>query len=221
MEDLRRQLLHERALPGLHASLLRHIERVPRNASVLDVGCGTGAWIERLFDTGFKRIHGIDIDLSAFGSSHATTSIANLAENDLGLGDEKYGFVSAIEVIEHIENIGLFFSHIQRHLAQEGLLLLTSPNIQSLHCRLRFLLSGKLQQFDEKADPTHISPMLFVSLKRMLARHDLEIAENWSFPEDGSSIGSRPAVRRVTRFLSAVLPNPFPGDIICLLIGKR
>jgi 2-polyprenyl-3-methyl-5-hydroxy-6-metoxy-1,4-benzoquinol methylase len=176
--------------------------------------------MERLFNVGFRKIHGIDIDLSALGSSHATASTANLDEHELGLGHERYGLISAIEVIEHMENPGRFFSHMQTHLAKDGLLLLTSPNVQSLRCRLRFLLSGKLQQFDEKADPTHISPMLFASLERILAKHNLEIAERWSFPEDGSSTISRPAVRRVSRLLSAVLPNQFPGDIICLLIRK-
>jgi hypothetical protein len=101
-----------------------------------------------------------------------------------------------------------------------GVFLLTTPNIHSLHSRLRFLLKGELQFFDEKADRTHIKPFVLTGLRRMLARHGLRIRESWSFPEHGGSIASRKSLRLVCRMLGWVVPNPMPGDILCLLIER-
>jgi len=212
--------LHERALSGLHSALISRIAHVSRDARVLDTGCGTGAWLERLAEAGFRHLHGIDRDLSEFGCGRATASHGNLDDVDLGLEARKFDLITAIEVLEHLENPGRLFAHLQRHLAENGTVLLTTPNVQSLQCRLRFALTGKLQQFDEKADPTHLLPWPMISLERMFKRYGFQADAIWTFPERCGSTCSRPAIRRLARLLSFALPNDLAGDILCVLVRR-
>jgi len=214
------QQLQEKTLPGLHEALVRHLLSLDRDGAVLDVGCGTGAWLQRLAGNGFKNLYGIDADLSQFGIAGAQVFQMDLDTDELPLAGRPFHLITAIEVIEHIENTGRLFRLVESHLKDDGVFLLTTPNIHSLHSRLRFLLRGELQFFDEKADRTHIKPFVFTGLRRMLAKHGLRIRQWWSYPEQGGSIASRPSLRLVCRLLGCIVHNPMPGDILCLLIER-
>ena len=211
--------LVERTLGGLHGALIRHLPELPRDAAILDVGCGTGAWLHRLGGMGFTNLHGIDVDTEAFATDRATLTFANLDYDDLGLGDRKFDLITAIELIEHLENPGRLFYHVARHLADDGLFLITTPNIHSALCRMRFFLTGALKQFDAKGDPTHIYPVLLTALNRILPRHGLRIAAQWCYPE-GESITSRLSTRLLAKIARMFVPDPHPGDVLCLSIRK-
>ena len=135
--------------------------------------------MNRLSKIGFKQLHGIDLEIQQFGAEKATCSQANLDYDDLGLGERKFGLITSIELIEHLENPGRIFSHVAKYLDDDGYFLLTTPNIHSVSCRLKFLTTGKLASFDEKGDPTHIYPVLLNCLNRVLPRYDLKIVTQW------------------------------------------
>lgn len=213
------ELLVERTLGGLHGTLVNRLPKLDRVAPILDIGCGTGAWLHRLGGMGFTNLHGIDLDTAAFATDRATATFANLDYDDLGLDGRKFDLITAIELIEHLENPGRLFHHVARHLADDGLFLVTTPNIHSALCRMRFFLTGNLKQFDAKGDPTHIYPVLLTALERVLPRHGLTIAEQWHFPE-GASVSSRLSTRLLARAARLIVPDPHPGDILCLAIRK-
>ena len=53
--------LGERANSGLHESLLGRLPgALKKDDPILDVGCGTGAWLARLHAEGFTDLTGID-----------------------------------------------------------------------------------------------------------------------------------------------------------------
>jgi 2-polyprenyl-3-methyl-5-hydroxy-6-metoxy-1,4-benzoquinol methylase len=215
---LENQLL-ERTVPGLHQALIQAIPQLSYNTPILDIGCGTGAWLQRLAEQGFSNLHGIDQDLAQFQTSKATCSQANLDYDDLGLGKQEFGLITAIEVIEHLENPGRLFYHVSKHLAPDGYLLITTPNIHSVGCRLRFLVTGNLKSFDTKGDPTHIYPVLLTALNRVLPRYSLKLVQKWGYPSKGSLI-SRPSTKFLANLLEFIFPNSDPGDTLCLLIQK-
>ena len=211
--------LTERTLGGLHQALLNHLPAIAKDAAVLDVGCGTGAWLHRLGGLGFINLHGIDLDISHFATNRASATQANLDYDDIGLGLRKFELITAIELIEHLENPGRLFYHISRHLTDRGTFLITTPNIHSLVARLRFFLTGNLKQFDSKGDPTHIYPVLLTSLERVLPRHGLKIADLWYFPE-GASVTSRFSTRLAASMAKLVVADPHPGDLLCVEIKR-
>lgn len=211
--------LVERTVAGLHEALVQSIPQLSYDIPVLDIGCGTGAWLERLATMGFSQLYGVERDIKQFRTDKATCSQANLDFDDLGLGDKKFGLITAIEVIEHLENPGRLFYQVSRHLDKQGYFLLTSPNIHSVSCRFKFFITGKLASFDEKGDPTHIYPVLLDCLNRILPRYSLEIVRTWGYPAKGSII-YRPATNIISSLLELFLPHEYPGDTLCLLIRK-
>lgn len=210
--------LDERTLAGLHDSLEREIAGLSRATCVLDLGCGSGAWLARLSSLGFQRCWGVDagpppkVDRLNF-------SQANLDHEQPQLAQEKFGLITLIEVIEHLENPGAVLSLISRHLAEDGLVLITSPNIHGLRCRLKFLLTGLLASFDEKGDPTHIAPLFLPAFEKVCARYGLTVERCWTYPARRSIIFGAP-IRLVARLLRLFLADPLPGDTLCLALGR-
>lgn len=212
--------LEERTVEGLHEALIQSLPNISHDTPILDIGSGTGAWLERLANKGFCCLYGIDQDVAQFQTNKATCLPANLDYDDLGLDDKKFGLITAIEVIEHLENPGRLFYHVAKYLTPDGYLLVTTPNIHSVGCRLRFLLTGNLKSFDSKGDQTHIYPVLLTALNRILPRYSLKIVKKWGYPSKGSLI-SRKSTQMLVNLAELFFPNPDPGDTLCLLIQKN
>lgn len=206
---------------GLHASLAEKISsHFDKHASILDIGAGAGAWLERLGMAGFENLYAIDKDPHRFQATKGQFITANLDYEDSILDGKAFHLITSIEVIEHLENPGRLFYHASKLLAPEGYFLLTTPNLHSVLCRLRLLLTGNLRQFDAKGEPTHIYPVFLTPLQRLLAMHGLEIFETWTFPAT-TSVTSRPALKLLSVLSSLFLKDDLPGDILCLLIRRQ
>jgi len=219
-ENYSQSLLVERTIPGLHEFLMNLIpESITYNTPIVDIGCGTGAWLERLANAGFKNLYGIDNDIEQLQTKKATCWQANIDSDDLGFGNKKFCLITSIEVIEHLENPGRFFQHLSGLLAPEGYLIITTPNLNSVLCRLRLLLTGNLRSFDQKGEPTHIYPVFMTPLNRILQNYNFEIVYKCTYPLKGS-ITSRPSLKWMSSILSLVIKDELPGDILCLLIQK-
>lgn len=212
--------LAERSVAGLHAALLHRLPPPAAVRSVLDVGCGSGAWLARLQAAGYHGLLGVDQDIAQFGAPGLACLAADLDEDALPVQPGSVDLMTAIELIEHLHNPGRLFVHAARALSPQGRLLLTTPNVESVLARLRFLLSGKLKQFDDKGDPTHVAPVFRACLVRVAARHGLHIVDRWGYPEDGSSPTSRPALRAAARVAALVLPRSTEGDVACYWLAR-
>ena len=202
-------MLTERAVGGLHDALAIEIDLLPRSVPIIDLGCGTGAWIERLRMMGFGDVTGVDADPPS-GFIRADL------DEPLRL-DRKFGLVTAIEVIEHLGSPGQLLRTAAHLLDPEGVLLITTPNIHALRARTRFMLTGRLPSFDHKGDPTHVSPISIVGLERLAARHGLFMARSWTYPTRGTRIYGG-MTRLIAAFAGTVAPDPLPGDNLCVML---
>ena len=140
------------------------------------------------------------------------------AMNEWPLPARSYELITAIEVIEHLSNIGHFMAQTKRLLAQDGYLLLTTPNILSLAARMRLLIHADMKQFGKVGDETHLFPVVLGTFPRLLARHGLQMVDHWGFPADGRTLTSRGAANLIMSALRSFLPEPVPGDVLCMLV---
>ena len=209
-------------LPELHSQLAEVVRGLglAHDAPILDLGCGTGAWLDRLGRLGFSNLTGIDADTSHFATDAAYCLKYDLESGVPSLPRAPFQLITAIELIEHVANTGLFVHSIASALASGGRVLLATPNVHALAARLRFAISGKLPHFDEKAEPNHVSPIELTAFARVLQREGLEIVRVWSLPDRGAGKVFRPAIRMVTTVARLLLPDPLPGQELCLLVRK-
>ena len=212
----------ERANTGLHSGVLAKVDSLHLlpHARILDLGCGSGEMLRNLAARGYTCLFGLDIS-PPLGSSAIRYLEGDMDACATGFENGSTDLILAVEVLEHVENMGVLLKEVARILKPGGWLLATTPNVMSLESRLRFLLLGKLKQFDEIGDPTHVYPIFPHPFGKVLHRHGLEVAQRWSFPEDGSSPTSRPSLRAAAGLLAALGLRGVPrGDNLCLLIRK-
>lgn len=213
--------LSERANNGLHAHVISHVlKAVPdRDGVILDVGCGTGALLAQLRDRGYRQLTGLDIspprDVAGIGF-HSVDLDGPL----LPIADQSVDLALAVEVIEHMENPGALLGEIRRTLRPSGHFLLTTPNVHSVEARLRLLLLGKLKQFDQLGDPTHLYPVFRFPFARLIKRYGFVIDEAWGYPLDGSSPTSRRGLSVLAGLARLIGVKGSPdGDQLCMLLS--
>lgn len=64
-------MLTERTIGGLHDFLARFPPPLAPDARILDIGGGTGAWLERFRALGFSRLEGVDASADGFNAQGA------------------------------------------------------------------------------------------------------------------------------------------------------
>jgi SAM-dependent methyltransferase len=119
-----------------------------RPLRVLDVGCGSGYFLEGLGKTYRERgwpidgnLLGIDIDLSSYGAADVPARVVDI-NSTLPLPDSSYDLILAIEVFEHSRAPYLLMQDVARVLAPGGTLIISVPDVMHALSRLSFLFTG-------------------------------------------------------------------------------
>lgn len=124
-----------------------------KEGNVLEVGCGMGdllAWFPSAYQT-----YGVDINLWALFLARKNVPRAQflrlLAENLDVFPESCFQIVIAKHIVEHLQDPFTVVCQISRLLKPGGLLLMATPNLDSLMRRV------KKQNWIGYRDPTHIS----------------------------------------------------------------
>lgn len=102
--------------------------------SILDVGCGTGHFLEKAYKKNFK-IKGIETDKTA--RENISTDIKQFilpSINDLPQ-NENYDVITMWHVLEHLHNLQGSFSHLNKVLKKKGYFIIAVPNPASIDAK--------------------------------------------------------------------------------------
>ncbi len=143
--------------PELHSDsyrfyrVLQLLERVAPGAvgarsRWLDIGCHSGAFVRALLQTYGLEASGCDV-YPAQHKEERKYDCFELTDNsnwsyrsrDVSKGlnwGAKFDAISALEVIEHLVDTDSFIDDVREHLNDNGLVLITTPNINNLRNRL-------------------------------------------------------------------------------------
>ncbi len=107
-------------------------DKVKKNESILDIGCGDGSLIAALSRLGYKQLTGIDPYL---GADIIKADYKLLKKNVEALkDDETYDVIMLHHSFEHVENPFEIMKHINRLLKSNGLCIIRIPVADSYAC---------------------------------------------------------------------------------------
>jgi 2-polyprenyl-3-methyl-5-hydroxy-6-metoxy-1,4-benzoquinol methylase len=205
-------MLHTTTNSGLHQFVGERV--LARYAApgirAADLGAGPGAMAQRLAALGCNVV-AVDRDSAGFEAKVPHIDVDfNQPDFASTIGKGQFSLVTAIEVIEHVESAIGFLQNVERLLAPEGVAAITTPNVDSLPARVKFLLAGKIRTMDEHGEPTHITPIFLDLFRRQyLSRAGLRLREHLTFPPNGYQLTRKPialGLRAIARV--------FPGEAL-------
>jgi 2-polyprenyl-3-methyl-5-hydroxy-6-metoxy-1,4-benzoquinol methylase len=154
----------ERASYNVHDTVFNLVrQHLSAGSHALDLGAGEGAFSRRLVASGYE-VTAVDFSDEFWRAPEIPLRFANFDREfseTVGPDKEKFDAVIAIEIIEHLENPFMFLRECAKLLKKDGLLFLTSPNVESITSRFLFLYTGYLHAFtpDHTLRPAHLTPI--------------------------------------------------------------
>lgn len=156
-----------------------------KNKRVLDIGCYDGKITKKLMNEG-NEVIGIDISSEAvklckkLGLNVFQHDIEN---NKLPPSAGKFDLAIAGEIVEHVVDTDTFIKNIASALKPGGHLILSTPNLAGLGCRISLLLGQSPWMIETNFDPKnagHLRYFTHQTLTKLLNLHGFKVIKSLS-----------------------------------------
>jgi SAM-dependent methyltransferase len=123
-----------------------------KNSKILDVGCGTGIFLESIIKDGANNCFGVDgpskfVKRAKERGYKDIFIIDDLCNTSMPFKNESFDFILCKDVFEHLIDPIFTLHEIKRVLKKDGYFLFHVPNHFPLYGRLKFLLSNDIDTF--------------------------------------------------------------------------
>jgi 2-polyprenyl-3-methyl-5-hydroxy-6-metoxy-1,4-benzoquinol methylase len=102
-------------------------EHVSKDASILELGCGRGYFLDQLHARGYNKLSGMDLANYLPKNKYTHYAIDLNVEKWTAIPDESVDVVCCFQTIEHLENYFLVMHEAHRVLKKGGCLFTRSP----------------------------------------------------------------------------------------------
>jgi SAM-dependent methyltransferase len=117
-----------RARRQIIADLIRREARLPANAEILEIGCGTGHNLAMLSDFGHVEALELDDEARALSEKRLGRKVMSSPLPELaGVPDRHYDLIGAFDVIEHIDDDQAALASIATKLKSGAKFIMTVP----------------------------------------------------------------------------------------------
>jgi 2-polyprenyl-3-methyl-5-hydroxy-6-metoxy-1,4-benzoquinol methylase len=164
--------------------LLDEIERQGARGSLLDVGCGYGAFLEKAKSAGWE-VYGTDLSEIAVEHARALLGSNRVECSDLTpdiFGGKRFDAINLTNVLEHVPSPTATLKMCRDLLTDDGVLTIRVPNLQLAglkHHAVRFLepfgvVPGGEMNYLASPPPSHLSGFTAKTLRRLLVQCGFE-----------------------------------------------
>lgn len=163
---------HTNAARVSYAALRQHRS----GGKVLDVGCSAGFFLKEAHAHGWDA-HGLEYspDTAAVAARNPGLQIKSGALEDANYEAKSFDVVTLWDVIEHVPNPLQTMQGVHRVLHDDGLVAISTPNIDGLFPQLSYRVAERLDYWPHPEPPHHLMQFSGQTLGLLLARSGFEI----------------------------------------------
>ncbi|ACL25183.1 class I SAM-dependent methyltransferase [Chloroflexus aggregans] len=112
----------------------RFVEQFAQNGVLLDIGCGTGVFLEEMQMSGRWQLHGIEPTTTAanYVRQRFGIPVINSLVEQVSLPDCTFDVVTMWNVFEHLSDPKLVIQKVYHSLKPNGIAIIAVPNYESL-----------------------------------------------------------------------------------------
>ncbi|MCK4795817.1 MAG: class I SAM-dependent methyltransferase [Spirochaetes bacterium] len=187
------------------------VKRLPKNASILEIGSATGLFLKYMDSMGFKSV-GVEIckESVEYGIKEYAVNLLNKRLEDMNFDDASFDFIHFSHLIEHLNDPMSFLMLINRLLKDDGIAMITTPNSSGLFARY-FMESWRCIVDD------HLFIFNKNNLKQLFYKINYIILKEKTW----GSIPAGKSNKIIKRFFDWFVKKIGQGDVVCFLVKKK
>jgi len=161
------------------------LEKLCRDKTVLHLGCADAIHMDENIEYGkhlhlrihsvARKVYGVDFDNTAIQKLMNEHNLENLYVGDVEKLDCDFGtnfdLIVSGELIEHLNNPGLFLNSTKKYMTDQTTLVITTPNLLSLKLFLHSLVGS------QRVHPDHSIGFTFSLIETLLSRYNYQVVE--------------------------------------------
>ncbi len=171
-----------------------------KSGSILDIGCGTGKFLETMKQSGWT-INGVETNDSARDIAESATGSVIFNQADFFVSKQKYDVITLWHSLEHLYDLKKYLNKISLSLNANGIIMIAVPNYQSYDAECF------KQDWAAYDVPRHLYHFSFEAISKLIDKYNLKFIHSMQLPFDPFYVAlvSELSVRKKQNIVKALI----------------